>query len=45
MKIKLIIYGSQKRNMPEYFKNHLELSVLGYKHCFKFIQEHFNKNL
>ena len=34
-----------KRNMPEYFKNHLELSVLGYKHCFKFIQEHFNKNL
>jgi len=31
-----------KKNMPEYFKNHLELSILGYKHCFKFVEEHFN---
>ena len=34
-----------KKNMPEYFKNHLEISLLGYKHCFKFIEEQFNKNL
>lgn len=34
-----------KKNMPEYFKKHLELSLLGYKHCIKFVKEHFNKNL
>ena len=30
-----------KKNMPEYFKNHLELSLKGYQHCIKFINEHF----
>lgn len=31
-----------KNNMPEYFKRHLELSLIGYKHCVKFIEENFN---
>lgn len=30
-----------KNNMPEYFKKHLELSIKGYVHCFKFINTHF----
>jgi hypothetical protein len=42
---KIMEIWNWKKNMPEYFKNHLELSLLGYKHCFEFIKEHFNKNL
>ncbi|WP_396183967.1 hypothetical protein [Flavobacterium sp.] len=30
-----------KNGMPEYFKNHLKLSINGYLHCFKFISKHF----
>lgn len=32
-----------KNEMPEYFKNHLELTIKGYAHCFEFIKKHFNK--
>jgi hypothetical protein len=35
----------RKKNMPKYFKNHLRLSLIGYEHCIKFIEENFNKNL
>lgn len=42
---KIIEIWKWKKNMPEYFKKHLELSLLGYKHCVKFVEEHFNKNL
>jgi hypothetical protein len=30
-----------KKNMPEYFKNHLELSLLGYENCYNFIKNNF----
>ena len=33
----------RKNEMPEYFKNHLELTIKGYAHCFEFIKEHFKK--
>ena len=42
---KIMEIWNWKKNMPEYFKNHLELSLIGYKHCVKFVEEHFNKNL
>lgn len=32
-----------KNDMPEYFKDHLALTIKGYMHCFEFIKEHFNK--
>jgi hypothetical protein len=30
-----------KKNMPEYFKNQLELSLLGYDNCYNFIKNNF----
>jgi hypothetical protein len=33
----------RKNEMPEYFKNHLELTILkGYVHCFEFIKSTLN---